>query len=655
MQGVGGVVAAGALGQAFGGSRPQTRRVQQNRAPLAQNALLPLPLGAISPTGWLRQQLRIQADGLTGHLEEVWPDVGANSGWLGGTGESWERGPYYLDGLIPLAYLLDDAVLKNKAQKWMEWTLNHQQANGLIGPPSNDDWWPRMVMLKVLTQYHEATGDTRVIPVMQRYCAYQFAHLPTRPLRDWGHFRWQDNAVSVLWLYNQTGDPKLLDLVRLLHQQGYDWGAGFQRFQFTRKMDKQSLGLDKDDTKDNALAMMSHGVNNAMGFKHSPLTYLISNDDRDRAGLSAQLALLDRYHGHPNGMFSCDEHFAGTDPSQGSELCSVVEAMYSLEYAIGVLGDSALGDRLERLAFNALPAALTDDMWAHQYDQQPNQIRVDVNARQWSTNGPDSNLFGLEPNFGCCTANFHQGWPKFAQSTWMATPDGGLAAVIFSPSEVSTTVATGVPVVVRTETEYPFRGEIRMEVDPEKPTAFPLLVRVPSWAGSADIRVNGSSVDAAAPNGFVRIQRIWRSGDHVQVKLPMQVRTSRWHNQSVAFERGPLVFSYPVAGEWRKVKERGKASDWSIEPRSTWNFGVNPRDVQVRELDRRGGAFTQGGIRVNLTVDAQQAPEWKEVEHSAGPLPSAAVRGEGAVSRLTLVPYGAARLRVTAFPELVRG
>ena len=164
-----------------------------------------LPLGSVRPAGWLRRQLEIQANGLSGHLDETWPDVGPNSGWLGGTGESWERGPYYLDGLIPLAWLLDDARLKAKAQKYIDWILTHQAPNGMIGPASNDDWWPRIVALKALTQYQEFTGDPRVIPLMDRYFRYQLAELPKRPLRDWGKFRWQDELLSVIWLYNRTG------------------------------------------------------------------------------------------------------------------------------------------------------------------------------------------------------------------------------------------------------------------------------------------------------------------------------------------------------------------------------------------------------------------------------------------------------------------
>jgi hypothetical protein len=106
---------------------PNTKYIP-NRAPLRTTPLLELPLGSIEPLGWLRKQLEIQSAGMTGHLDEVWPDVSYTSGWLGGSGESWERGPYYLDGLLPLAYLLQDKKLIAKVQPWIEWTLASQNA-----------------------------------------------------------------------------------------------------------------------------------------------------------------------------------------------------------------------------------------------------------------------------------------------------------------------------------------------------------------------------------------------------------------------------------------------------------------------------------------------------------------------------------------------
>ena len=139
----------------------------RNRAPLAESAFYPLPLTTVKPRGWLRDQLRIQSEGITGHLDEFWPDVGKNSAWLGGTGEGWERGPYYLDGLVPLAYLLDDPRLIAKVKPWVEWTLTHQRPDGGIGPIQNKDWWPIMIMLKALTQYH--FGARQKLP----YAAWQ--------------------------------------------------------------------------------------------------------------------------------------------------------------------------------------------------------------------------------------------------------------------------------------------------------------------------------------------------------------------------------------------------------------------------------------------------------------------------------------------------
>ncbi len=298
---------------------PSVAPVIKNRTPLAPSAFYFLPLGSIRPRGWLLEQLQTQASGLSGHLDETWADVGPNSGWLGGTGESWERGPYFLDGLLPLAYLVDDPRLKQKAQKYIDWVLNNQAPSGMIGPRSNDDWWPRIVMLKALTQYQELTGDPRVIPVMEKYFQYQLSQLPARPLRDWSKFRWQDEVLCVIWLYNRTGSGYLLELAQLLHKQGYDWQAQFSDFKYTQRITKEYIKLEQGDgLKD--LALATHGVNNGQAIKTGPVWSVVSGSDSDRSAVLKMISELDKYHGLPNGMFSCDEHLAGLDPSQGSEL-----------------------------------------------------------------------------------------------------------------------------------------------------------------------------------------------------------------------------------------------------------------------------------------------------------------------------------------------
>ena len=644
-------------------SEDAPRAAVKNRAPLSPNAFYALPLTSIKPKGWLRRQLQIQANGLTGHLDEFWSDVGPNSGWLGGTGESWERGPYYTDGLVPLAYLLDDPKLIAKAKLWMDWTLTHQRPDGSIGPEKNKDWWPNMVMLKALTQYQEATGDPKVIPLMQRYFRYQAANLTQRPLQEWAKYRWADELVSVLWLYNRTGDDALLDLARTLQQQGHDWKGEYANFPFTAKTTQKELGLGPGG-HNNDVAMSAHGVNNAMALKTSAVWSLVSGDASDRRAANQQLSELDEFHLLPNGMFSCDEHLAGHDPSQGTELCSVVEEQFSLEQLISILGRPALGDRLERISFNALPGTFSKDMWAHQYDQQPNQVMSTLEKRDWTSNGPEANIFGVEPNFGCCTANMHQGWPKFVASLWMATPDDGLAAVAYGPSEVNSVVRNGVRVAIREQTEYPFRSQVRFTVSPARPTVFRLQLRIPAWAESAKIAVNRSEVEGVHPGEFYSIERKWKKGDEVVLSLPMQIRTSRAYHNSVVVERGPLVFSLRIGEKWQKIEKgmskpaASPASDWTVEPTTPWNFGLiinreHPeQSVEVVEKKIGDFPFSSDGAPVELRIKGRRVPEWKLVDGSAGPLPMSPVSSHGAIEKLTLIPYGSAKLRITAFPQL---
>ena len=206
-----------------------------NRAPLVHKQYMELPLGAVKPDGWLKDQLDIMAAGMTGHLDQLVPKIfGERNGWLGGDGDKWERGPYWIDGLIPLAYILDDEALKAKARPWVEWALASQQENGFFGPsedlPNEDglqrdrthDWWPRMVVLKFLKQYYDATQDPRIPVFMTKYFRYQLEQLPLTPLGNWSFWaaeRGADNLYIVYWLYNLTGEEFLLDLGKIIMEQ----------------------------------------------------------------------------------------------------------------------------------------------------------------------------------------------------------------------------------------------------------------------------------------------------------------------------------------------------------------------------------------------------------------------------------------------------
>jgi hypothetical protein len=621
-----------------------------NRSPLPPNVFDPLPLGTVKPAGWLKDQLRIQASGLSGHIDEFWPDLGSNSAWLGGTGEGWERGPYYLDGLVPLAFLLDDPLLVAKARKWIDYTLDHQRPNGDFGPEKTNgkdtnDWWPKIIMLKALTQFEEATGDPRVIPAMEKFCAFQAAQLAANPLREWAQYRWGDEIVSIIWLYNRTGNKTLIDLAREIARQGFDWQKVAANFPYTEKTEKKNATL------------ANHGVNNAMAIKTGAVWSLISGNPADRQASRQMIAALDQYHGLPNGTFSADEHLAGRDPAQGTELCTIVEEMFSLEELIPIFGDPILASKLERIAFNALPGAFSKDMWAHQYDEQPNQVLVSKEKRDWTTNGDQSNIFGLEPNYGCCTANMHQGWPKFTASLWMATADKGLATIVYAPSEVRT-VINGVNVHVTEETMLPFDENVTIKIDPDSPVSFPLKLRIPGWTTGVSLRVNGAGQRGIKPGEYFTINREWRAGDTILMRMPMPVIVSQGYRGSAYVSRGPLLFSLDIGEKWKKVADRGKAADWEVDPTTPWNYAlvVNRNDPQSSfsvQIGKMGPQpFSPEGTPVALRAKGVPVREWKLVDGSAGPIPESPVKAAGPLVDIRLVPYGAAKLRITEFPRV---
>jgi hypothetical protein len=611
----------------------------------------PMPLGAIKPTGWLKNQLRIQADGLSGHLDEFWPDI-SGSAWFGGQADAWERAPYWLDGAVPMAFLLDDEDLKTRIIKYMEHIIANQDESGWLAPaesPADYDLWAIFLVLKPLIQYHDATGDERIPVVVEKALRWVDGHIDRRPLFNWGKFRWFESLPSIYWLYGRTQQDWLLNLAVKIQAQGFDWSSFFRRFPL------------KGITPKGKWTYMGHVVNNGMAVKAPALWWRLTGEDRDREMVYEMMEKQDRYHGQATGIFSGDECFAGKNPSQGTELCAVVEYQFSLEVLLSILGDPALGDRLEKVTFNALPATFSPDMWSHQYDQQVNQVECSIREnRLWTTNGPESNIFGLEPNYGCCTANLSQGWPKFAAHLWMETMDDGLAAVVYAPNRVSTRIKD-VPVSVEVITDYPFRQDIRLKVSAEKAVRFPLHLRIPAWADEASLSIGDRKYTPAAGSFFV-LERDWEETTEVAIAFPMKPFAARRYNNALVLERGPLLYALKIGEEWKRVNEDKPYrelphADWEVYPTTPWNYAL---DLDPEDLDRLvfekhpvgDMPFSPEGAPVSVKVMGARIDNWEMNNGSAGELPKSPVQASGELEEVILIPYGCTNLRIAEFPTL---
>ncbi len=648
-------VAIGAPAQAQAADRALAASAPlPNRAPLAPTPYVPLPLGAVRAQGWLLTQLQLLAAGATGNAEALYGELGGNSAWLGaGQGgmapdSDWERPPYYVKGLVALAYTLDDAQLISRARRWIDAAIAGQQSSGphagAFGPTWNVfDWWPRMPMLYAVRDFHEATGDARVIPFLTAYFRFQAANIAAHPVSSWAKARVGDNIDVVLWLYNRTGAAFLLDLADTLRRQGFD---------FT------------DILTNNRFALDSHGVNVAQYMKTPAVNYQRTADPADRDAFLAGSDHLDADHGQVIGMPSGTEALAGRSSSQGVELCSIVERMQSNEQAQMIVGHPAIGDQLETIAFNALPGAMDKTNRLHQYYSLPNQYQS-IRGR---TSFRDDHGQDLPPSpmsgYPCCRFNLHMGWAYYVKNMWAATADGGVAAMAYGPSRVSVKVGgDAVDATITQSTDYPFEEEIRLSVSVSAPVAFPLKLRIPAWADGPSVRVDGAVQSGVRAGTFFVVDRTWNDGDTVVLTFPARLEATTQINNSVAVRRGPLVFSLRITEQWRQTASFPAGfGEYEIRPGSAWNYGLvvdraDPgRTISVRTGAMPGNPFVAATTPVTLVAAARKVA-WgtiddgmRTAEVPRGPFPAA-----GPTEQVTLVPFGAQNIRMTYLPEVTTG
>lgn len=650
------------ISTSFGKEKRNTHYIT-NQAPLIVQPYTALPLGAIKPRGMLLKMLEIQRDGLTGNLDSIYNIVcGDNNGWLGGTGDGWERGPYWLDGLVPLAYLLNDSELKAKAQKWIEWSIKNQKEDGYFGPQPmaegyekipgtqqgmRNDWWPKMVMLKVLQQYYMATQDERVIQLMANYFKYQLKMLPENELgyvTFWANRRGGDNLAVVYWLYNITKEKYLLELAEIIHEQTFNW---------------------TDIYSGNVIRTLNplpdlHCVNLAQGLKEPIIYYQQQPEEKYLDAVKKGLSALKDCHGFVNGMYGGDEHLHGNDPTQGSELCSAVEMMFCFENIIPITGDVYYADYLEKIAYNVLPTQSTDDYLRKQYFQQPNQVKVTDEERNFFDDNNGRLVFGTTTGYPCCLTNMHQGWPKFIQNTWYATADNGLAAFVYGPSEVSVKVANGEQITVTETTDYPFKENIQFTIQTDKTVKFPFHLRIPEWCKNPKVYVNGNIQNINTNNNIVIINREWNQGDVIELNLAMDFRFSRWHENSLGIERGPLVYALRIEEEWREVTKTGYDDTfWEVYPKSPWNYAISKK--QVENIDFKieitdkidANPWNLQNAPISVKTSGSRMPIWKLEKGSAGKTPSPSWpprKVEDFNEEIVLIPYGCTTLRISQFP-----
>ncbi|PHH84508.1 hypothetical protein CDD83_1832 [Cordyceps sp. RAO-2017] len=647
----------------------------------------PLPVGSVRPEGWLLGEMRAAADGLAGHEHDFYVYVNQSS-WLGPPGQGGseysnlnEALPYWFNGLVPMAYALDDARLKAQVHRVARAVLGHQASDGWIGPElgQSRNFWGRIPLLLGLTQLAEANGTWQA-PVLESL--RRFMTLSNAMLKDnsrgyancaagidcrWGQARVHDLMLVIQWLlehHPSDQDPVLWENMDLFHEQNqFRWDKWYTEGTFRKVVDPD----------DESIFPYIHGVNVGQGLKASAVVYRINGTEGLVQKSLDAVAWTFEHHGSASGSILADEKERDLGPFMGSELCTAVETAYSLAYLYQVLGRNEHADRAEQAIFNAYPAMMTGDKWAHQYMAQPNQpSAVD-------TAGPDgrvpplfttansgvATVFGLEPVYPCCTVNHPQGYPKFVSNSWVAVGRAGLGHALLSPSTVAATVNGG-SVTVACRTAYPFDNTLVYSVRADK--EFDLHVRVPAWAASFEVSAQNAPVPVEAdPETGMHKMRVGAGRHEIRCTIHAGIRTQARANDTVAVFYGNLLFALDVGASWTSSdphayydpRGRGLSSlpfpqlrDYYVRSTKPWNVAVDPSTLRYHGVEGRrlpDPVFEHGAPPNYMTVDGCRI-SWGLRLGVTPDRPPTNRTCIGERESFRLMPYGAAKVHMSELP-----
>ncbi|KAF5384254.1 hypothetical protein D9615_003331 [Tricholomella constricta] len=629
---------------------------------LAPKKFLTVPLGNVKPAGWLMDQLIVQTNGLAGHLHEFYNYV-SRTDWTGGTSyysSLEEAGSYWFNAMVPNGVLVNNSAINTKTSQFLTYVLDHQDFTGWLGPEVGTSkprylWgrYPFFFGAIQMTEVNPALTD-QVVTAMHKFVMLANTMLKAgQGVEPWAATRWEDFVMALQWLYDYHPNGQealLIDTMQKLKWSGVPWEKVFS----TQYFPKTAVEHTPNPF---GLPLTWHGVNLAEGLKALPATYRFTHNQSDLDTASVGWDMLFQYHGRPSGIFAADEYLAGLEAVRGTELCLVVETMFSGSYLYQVIGDPKFADRVERITYNALPATLTGDMWSRQYLQQQNQIGAkNMNPNPFPNDGPYSNVFGLEPNYPCCTVNHPQGWPKFISNAFLTTPDQkSLVHLYLGPFSTSVTLASNNKVTATVDTLYPFSDTLSTTITATQ--AFTYYVRIPSWVVGGTIAINGAAPKAvSASNGLQAISAAAGTTTFV-LNLPADIKTESRPHGSIAVQRGPLHYAFDIPRSQKVLARNSQQSlavDLEFAATAAWQYAIDPATLKFNNVPPVSGklpspVFDSGKSPLTITVTACPI-SWATAGDTFAAPPPTNPTCTGAQKTITLSPYGATKLRVGEFP-----
>ena len=638
-----------------------------------------LPLGAIRPEGWLKNQM-VAMCSLQKRLGAL-AGLVKNGEWTGG-----EYLPRYVRGLVLLASCLDDRSLKEKAMSFVQPIINSANAGGDFGPKDTKSLTPKIEAVKALVTYYESTGDERILPFLKKFFKNQFNTYAVSPTWFNSRARLLEEIPAIEAVYRETDLEWLQDLGEKLRDSSNDWFKLSNKFTYKspygkyvkqgtlkRTLKKVATYESSEQSpkakpytpelveaewhkKSHQRIVETDGVNLAKAVKY-PAVYGRFIGDDELKNLSLKLvSSLSRYHGTPLGMFACSSRLGAAQATAGVDVLAAVEMIESLVEVVKETGSYALMDVLERIVFNLIPAACFKDCSAVQDLILVNQLEASNSRR----------LVGADEDNAFYTKKLTRGsvavlsaYPLFLQTACMIKNDE-INFLTYTPCKMDIAIS-GCRMTITERTGYPFRNTVAFKVEqvdgePEVKINF----RAPK---NTSIQLISGGQVVASGSKQISVKCVLKTGSTFMIKMSIPLVAEETVRGFESLYKGNLLMcekipaDIKVSAEDRRVLFASFAKRFNVTPilSRKSNGGIRslyePERTVVHEIAEQPFSFENPPFE--LLARSKNVANWDYDVSGFAAIPKKPAYSEESLERV-YVPYGCTLVRIAEFPKCLK-
>ncbi len=627
-----------------------------------------LPLGEVKPKGWLYDLMKQDiTTGFVAYLDDLAPDIMKGDDLFNTTrrnsltdipdvgdqvltGAAWEISMQWWtgetlgnwwDGYMQNAWLTDEEPAKERIKEIVEYMLSTQDDDGYIGiygeelrynhKGSNGELWTQTTVFRMLVGYYELTQDERVLDAVEKAMALtmkEYGPTGKSPFKvgvDYGgvtHGLMMTDVCEML--FRITGKQEYRDYAVYLYED-------FSRYPITRAMNDVRYEYLIEDS-----LFQSHSAHTYEHFRTLIHAYYATGYEElgnayDGAMYKLSKTILPSGAGFGNEWLNKEE---AKPDSTGAEVCGMFELGGFFESALQKSGDPAFGDMTEKLTFNGILGSRNQNGTGLVYCKTDNCYILNRKSPQ-SGYEHDDPRYKYSPTHAdaavCCNPSYSKHFPQFVRSMWMKGEDG-LAAVLYGPGVVSTSFY-GQQITIEEATNYPISDEIEFKISTAEPLELSIYLRIPGFAGSMEIETDGVVTE---DNGYYKVTKTWSKGDVIKVDFNNETQVILTRNNSVYFQRGPLVYAYNIPHREETVKDYDVAgfNDY-------YAFPTEESYQNISLPDNYEFSFTQGDL------DTYENPWYRDDTYLTGEIVNTETNQK---EEVRLIPMGNTVLRRTTFP-----